>query len=415
MKIGFVGLGKMGLPIAVSMALKGYDVMGYDIKSKLMNKNARSYQETGPDGKGNFNDWLRDSTIKFGTLAEVLEHGDIVFIAVQTPHQPEYEGIIRIPETRADFDYTYLKDAIIKINAEAKTLTVIVIMSTVLPGTIRRETLPLVTNECIRTVYSPSFIAMGTTMRDFLEPEFVLIGSDNIIAATYIKGFYNQIHDAPVKIMSIESAELAKVAYNTFIGMKIIFANTVMEICETMEHANCDEVIGALKSANKRLISTTYMNGGMGDGGGCHPRDNIAMSWLADELDLSYNIFDSLMECREKQTEWLAFLMKKACDETGLPAIILGVAFKADSNLIVGSPALLLESILKPFHEVFLMDDSVGEYMPESKVNSLSGVYLIGCKHERYSKFVFAKGSIVIDPHRYILPSNDYAVIHLGE
>ena len=90
-------------------------------------------------------------------------------------------------------------------------------------------------------------------------------------------------------------------------------------------------------------MSPLYFEGGMGDGGGCHPRDNIAMSWLARELKLSQDIFDSLMEARFKQTEWLADLMI-AHD---LPKAIFGYSFKAESNLTVGSPALLLKSVLE--------------------------------------------------------------------
>ena len=92
--------------------------------------------------------------------------------------------------------------------------------------------------------------------------------------------------------------------------MKIVFANVLMEICHKTG-ANVDEVTDALKLANDRLISGKYFTGGMGDGGACHPRDNIALSWLSRKLNLSFDWFENIMLARQKQTEWLANLMEE--------------------------------------------------------------------------------------------------------
>ena len=102
---------------------------------------------------------------------------------------------------------------------------------------------------------------------------------------------------------TIENAELIKVSYNTLISTKIAFSNTIMELCHKLPNTNVDDVTNALKLANRRLISGSYMDGGMGDGGGCHPRDNIAMSYLSDKLNLSHNWFEHIMQQREKQKE----------------------------------------------------------------------------------------------------------------
>ena len=99
-----------------------------------------------------------------------------------------------------------------------------------------------------------------------------------------------------------ENAEAIKVAYNTYISMKIAYANTWMEICHKIPGTDVDQVTGALELATTRIMSPKYLTGGMGDGGGCHPRDNIALSWLARELDLSYDFFEHLMIARERQT-----------------------------------------------------------------------------------------------------------------
>jgi len=397
MKIGFVGLGKLGLPCAVAIALKQHDVMGYDVVAGLMNKNPRPYRETGPDGKEPFHPYLEKSKIRFGQLEEVIAHSEIVFVAVQTPHDTAYEGITRLQAQPMDFDYQYLITAIRQIASAAKRDVVVSIISTVLPGTVRRLLWPI-KGPHIHLCYNPFFIAMGTTMRDFLSPEFVLLGVDDSDAAARMESFYATITSAPICRMTIESAELTKVVYNTYIGLKIAYANLLMEICHKIPGANIEDVSGTLKHAHTRLISTQYMDGGMGDGGGCHPRDNIAMSWLARRLSLSHDLFANLMAARENQTEWLADLM---C-EHDLPKAIIGYSFKAESNLTVGSPALLLRAILEERGiQPFLYDPHVeGSHCDLASMKP--HVFLIGAKHPEFLKETFPPGSVIIDPWRYM-------------
>src|SRR5262249_41641056 len=188
MKIGFVGLGKLGLPCAVAIALKGHDVLCYDVAPTLMNKTLRPYRETGPDGWEPFNAYLERSTIRFGSMEEVIEHSEIVFVAVQTPHDARYEGTTRLKEQPADFDYQYLTHAIREIASRVKHDTVVSLISTVLPGTVRRYVRPI-KGPKIRLCYNPFFVAMGTTMRDFLDPEFILLGVDDEDAAAKMGSF----------------------------------------------------------------------------------------------------------------------------------------------------------------------------------------------------------------------------------
>jgi len=160
------------------------------------------------------------------------------------------------------------------------------------------------------------------------------------------------------------------------------------------------------------------MNGGMGDGGGCHPRDNIAMSWLAQERQLSFDLFEATMLCREKQARWLARLLVKEYKGRQFPLIILGACFKPETNLDVGSPAYLVGSFVKEFGmEPIFVDDNLNTSFTEERVIKHPGIFLIGCRHERYATMRFAELSVVIDPHRYIPDSPDgkYEVRRLGE
>lgn len=271
MKIGFVGLGKLGLPVALSIENKGHDVYGFDINPAVyeyVEKREIPYlEEDTPE-------LLAKTKITMCRDVEtVVAKSEMVFCPVQTPHNPMYEGITRLPDERVDFDYTYLKAAVESIATSAAKLekkTTLVVISTVLPGTIEREIKPLL-NEYIEFAYEPLFIAMGTTRSDFENPEFVLLGMDESeVAINKVKEFYKTIHERPVFVTTVKSAELIKVAYNTFISSKISIITTLQQICE-LTGANIDAVSDAFALATDRLISAKYLRGGMPDGGGCFP------------------------------------------------------------------------------------------------------------------------------------------------
>jgi UDPglucose 6-dehydrogenase len=419
MKVGYVGLGKLGMPVALAMSMKGHEVMGYDIDHAKMQKERFPHWEIGPNGEPSIEPLLRKSNIKFGSLKEVVRHAEIIFVAVQTPHDPLYEGVTRLPRERKDFEYRYLINAVddlataITENGEEK---IVVIISTVLPGTIRREIFPLI-NDKVKLCYNPFFIAMGTTIKDFSDPEFVLFGVRDKEAIQKAKAFYRTLHDKPFYETSIENAELIKVAYNTYISMKICFANTLMEICHKTPGCHVDAVTDALALGTDRILSPRYMRGGMGDGGACHPRDNIALSWLAREMKLSYDWFDSVMICRERQTEWLADVIEDHHCRRGYKERIVGIygrSFKAGTNITVGSPATLLANLLRE------RDFEVRMYDPHVDLGvcpfNWSGVYVVATNHGQFAEptWRFPPGSVVIDPWRYIPQQDGVEVVHLG-
>ena len=192
MKIGFIGLGKLGLPVALAVESKGHEVIGYDISAKVKNiidTKKIPYKEIWAQG------YLNNSKIKFDNIKNVVLHSDIIFVPIQTPHDPLYEGVTRMPEERVDFNYKHLikgmKDLSDEIEKQKKN-KVVIIISTVLPGTIKREIKPLL-GKYTKLCYNPFFIAMGTTINDFLNPEFILFGVDDIVAAEKAEKFYKTI------------------------------------------------------------------------------------------------------------------------------------------------------------------------------------------------------------------------------
>ena len=424
MNIGFLGLGKLGLPVALSVEDKGHKVAGIDIDANTieMINNKSLLDSTGELFSGHeleAHRLLTKSELQLLDLQKLVEFSDIIFVPIQTPHDPLYEGVTRLPDTRVDFDYTWLCQGLEELSQEIgkqDSDKVVIIISTVLPGTIEREIKPIL-NDKVKLCYNPFFIAMGTVIDDFTNPEFVLFGVDDTEAAKIAQEFYKTIHNKPFYNTDIKSAELIKVAYNTFIGMKIVFANTMMEICHHTG-ASVNSITEAMGLADDRLMTNKYLSGGMGDGGGCHPRDNIAMSWLANKLNLSHNFFDDLMRARENQTEWLADLLEEKHNENlELPVVLMGQTFKPETNLIVGSPAILLGNIL---NERGLQYKSYDPYVEEfndlDTILDSPSIYLISTKHEVFKNQKFPNGSIVIDPHRYINKeiNKSVQVIYLG-
>jgi len=420
MNIGFIGLGKLGLPCALAVESRGHKVVGYDPSEQvrdIIDTKKLQYQEIWAQ------EHLDKSKIEIKSVEEVVGESEIIFVPIQTPHGEQFEGITRIPDEREDFDYTYLKKGIKDLSEEIwyqQVKKVIIIISTVLPGTIRREIKPIIeSNPYFKLCYNPFFIAMGTTMRDFLTPEIVLFGVDDDWAAKKAKKFYRTLHHSPFYETTIENAELTKVVYNTFISTKISFVNTVMEMCNKLPNTNVDDVTNALKMCDERIISDKYLSGGMGDGGGCHPRDNIALSWLSNELDLSYNWFDNIMKQREKQTDWLANLIEetsfkyKGCVD-GYPIKILGKSFKPETNITTGSPSILLKNILEERgHQVEMWDPYIDDSENESQQEPQ--IYFIGTKHPDFTSYEYNQGSIIIDPWRYIPEQDNCEVIHIGD
>lgn len=323
-KIGFVGLGKLGMPCAEAIAKKGFDVAGYDIEHK--NSNIIEIRE-------DIEDLCRDR--------------DIVFVATPTPHEDGYDGKTPISNLPVkDFDYDAVKKVLTKCNKHMGVTQTLVLISTVLPGTCRRDLQPLVTNT--KLIYNPYLIAMGTVADDVINPEMIMIGSKNGLAGTNCKArsellesFYNQVCDnfPRVEIGTFEEAESMKIFYNTFISNKIALVNMIQDVSHKLGHMDVDKVTEALGNSTMRIISKRYMKAGMGDGGSCHPRDNIALRWLAKELDLGYDLFEAIMTARETQAENMA----KAILSHGKNVHFSSDSYKPGVPLIDGSYSLLVQ------------------------------------------------------------------------
>ncbi len=323
-KVAFIGLGKLGMPCAEVCVKKGFHTTGYDTTTK-----SSSLVE-----------------IK-SSLRDAVEDRDIIFIAVPTPHEPGYDGREPTSDKEVkDFDYDAVKNVLTQLDKICNERQIVVLVSTVLPGTIRRELAPLYPKSQI--VYNPYLIAMGTVADDMLNPEMIMIGTNrgsrgrNCVRKTQVlENFYNQLCDnfPRIETGTWEEVESIKIFYNTFISNKIALVNMIQDVANKLGKMNVDKVTNALARSTKRITSGAYMKAGMGDGGACHPRDNIALRWLAKELDLGYDLFESIMTAREQQAEHMA----KAILKHGNNVCFSSDSYKAGTSLVDGSYSLLVQ------------------------------------------------------------------------
>ena len=382
MKIGFIGVGKLGKDAAEIMAEK-HDVIGYDVVSVQ---------------PANFE--------MVPTIEEVCKDRELIFIAVPTPHHPDYDG--REPTSHLpnkDFDYSIVNNVLDEVNKHTNKEQLVVLISTVLPGTIRREFIHRLSNT--RFIYNPYLIAMGTVKWDMVNPEMVIIGTEDGSMtgdAKLLLDFYKTFIKPGTRyeVGTWDEAEGIKIFYNTFISTKVALVNMIQDVAEVNGNMNVDVVTGALERSTYRILGPAYMKAGMGDGGGCHPRDNIALRYMAENLGLGYDLFDAIMLAREVQAKNMALKLVKLAKENDLPIIILGKAYKPDVHYLDGSSSILVGHYCKE-------EGIVPEY---DQPHPYKAVYLLGHmgKHHDYK---FPKGSIVVDPWRSF-KSDTVKVIHYG-
>ena len=388
--VGMIGVGKLGLPCAEVMAER-YEVEGFDIASAQ---------------PANFS--------MVNSLAEVCSNKDIVFIAVPTPHELGYGGeapSMHLPPK--NFDYSTVKTILSKINTYIKHNQLVVLISTVLPGTMRREFSPLVRN--YRFLYNPYLIAMGSGKWDMRNPEMLIIGTEDGSEtgdAKKLIDFYRPLmQNNPKSVVGTwDEAESIKIFYNTFISAKISIVNMIQDVAERVGNINVDVITDALKHSTHRIMGPAYMTAGMGDGGACHPRDNIALRWLAKDLTLGYDLFEAILASREAQAANLACKLVKLAEQYSLDHIwIHGKAYKPRVGYTNGSYSLLVAHYVEKLgRKVQFVDPLTGDLE-----DNLHGVILLAHDdsvtysntanvHQKQFYCIFEPGSLIVDPWRRV-------------
>jgi UDPglucose 6-dehydrogenase len=403
-KISFIGLGKLGLPCAEVIKDKGFEVYGYDINKISSNK-----------------------IILVNSIKEAVSDKDLVFIAVPTQHSFEYDG--RHPTSHLppkDFDYEIVKNCITEANKFMNKNQILILISTILPGTFKSELSSLVKNT--NFVYNPYLIAMGSVAWDMVNPEMLILGCNenhkNIIPK--MKSFYSSIMENNPRIVTgtWEECECIKIFYNTFISAKISLVNMIQDVAMKLGNINVDVVTKALSESDMRIMGPQYMTAGMGDGGACHPRDNIALRFLSKKLDMGYDLFSAIMNAREIQAKNLADYLCNLSKKENMQIYIHGKSYKPGVEYLDGSYSILVNEFLKKKKREAIFIDPLTE---KSTPKSIKGIILLAHSASTTYKYIkndpkffdnyytdFEKGSFVIDPWRKFPISKELEVIHYG-
>jgi UDPglucose 6-dehydrogenase len=407
-KIGFIGIGKLGLDCAEVMAEK-HDVWGYDI-----------YPRTS-------------DTVKVCDIEELCKNAEWIFIAVPTPHAEGYDGSVPSSHMEPrDFGHDAVIDAINKVNQYANTSKKVVLISTVLPGTTRSKFITLLDKKH-QFLYNPYLIAMGSVKWDMANPEMVIIGTEDgslTGVAGELIGLYKTImnNDPRYEVGTWDECEAIKIFYNTYISAKVGIVNMIQDFAMKIGNINVDVVTNALARSTMRLQGPKYMTAGMGDAGACLPRYNIALRWLADHYDIGYDLFDTIMHAREIQAENLAkFLIDTSLANGGLPIVIHGKAYKPDVEYCIGSYSTLVgHYVTKHGHTALKYVDPLADDQTDC-VKSVDGAAVYLWAHNRKITYEYTgeqqdtrpycdikQGSIIVDPWRKLTSTDGVKVLHYG-
>lgn len=342
--VSVIGLGKLGSPMAACLAARGYDVIAVDVNAESVQK---INQGKAPVFEPDLDEMIfvnREHLRAVSDFKAAVEQSEISFIIVPTPS--DADGF---------FSLQYVISACEEIGAALRNKNrfhLVVLTSTVMPGSTGGTVLPVLEKASGKTCgrdfglcYSPEFIALGSVIRDFLNPDFILIGESDIRTGDLLEKIYKGVcqNDPPIVRMNFVNAELTKLAVNTYVTTKISFANMLARICERLPEANVDAVTFALGFDSR--IGKKYLKGAIGYGGPCFPRDNAAFASLARYLGAPAVLAEATDRSNREEIVHLRNLVRSRISGNEVVAI-LGLAYKPNTDVVEQSQGLLLAQAL---------------------------------------------------------------------
>jgi UDPglucose 6-dehydrogenase len=339
--ISVIGLGKLGAPMAACFSAKGYRVIGVDLdqlKVDAINSGSAPVFEPGLEEMLQL---TRERLTGSKDIESAVAASDVTFIVVATPSEPT-----------GGFSLRYVLPVCERIGraiSKKNTFHLIVLTSTVMPGTtddiVRMSIEQTSGKRCgldFGLCYNPEFIALGSVIRDFLNPDFILIGESDTNSGTLLENIYKKVCDNSPEVarMSPINAEITKLSVNTYVTTKISFANMLARVCERLGGANVDIVTQALGFDSR--IGRKYLKGAVSYGGPCFPRDNLAFAALARRVGAPADIARVTDRFNRGQIKWLADLVQASFSEEQSATGILGLTYKPNTDVVEESVGILL-------------------------------------------------------------------------
>lgn len=335
-----VGLGKLGAPLAACFAAKGLKTTGVDLDPRKVEDIQNGRPPVFEPGLEEMLSRGRQNLTATHQVEAGVCSSELTFIVVSTPSEPGGGFSLKF--------VTPVCEAIGRALATKKDYHVVVLTSTVMPGTTGsavREILERVSGKkCgqdFGLCYSPEFIALGSVIRDFLNPDMLLIGESDPRAGAALESLYVCVcENLPhVARMNWVNAEITKLAVNSYVTTKISFANMLARVSERLPGANVDVVTAALGLDTR--IGAKYLKGAISYGGPCFPRDNLAMSALARHMGVPADLSQAVDSFNRGQVRWLAELVESHVPPGGT-AGILGLTYKPSTDVVEEAVGFLL-------------------------------------------------------------------------
>ncbi|KUL40006.1 UDP-glucose dehydrogenase family protein [Actinoplanes awajinensis] len=339
MRLTVIGTGYLGATHAICMAVMGYEVLGVDVDTTKIEKLASGEVPFFEPGLPELlTKALESGRLRFSTsFQEAAEFGDVHFICVGTPQQKDSEAA----------DMTYVDAAVTSLAPHLTRRTLVVGKSTVPVGTADRlagllhELAPAGTD--VELAWNPEFLREGFAVDDTMKPDRMVFGVTTAWAEEQLRAAFEPVlaQGVPVKVTDLKTAELVKVAANSFLATKISYINAMAEICEATG-ADVHDLAEAL--AYDERIGGKFLRPGLGFGGGCLPKDIRAFAHRAEELGVGQAVgflreIDGINRRRRARTVDLVVELCGGVVE-GKKVAALGAAFKPNSDDIRDAPAL---------------------------------------------------------------------------
>ena len=319
-KVSIVGIGRLGLTVALCLEAKGFNVVGVDVSSSYVAKVNDKTLVTYEPGVGAMlakATNLRATTI----LDEALTHSDLILIYVATPSTGDREN---------PYDHHTLSQVLLDINRRKVVNKHIVIGCTVMPGYVRQVGRFLL-GDCQNTTlsYNPEFIAQGAIVAGVSRPDMLLIGEGSPAAGDRLLAMYSTLceNQPVVARMSPESAEICKLSVNCFITSKIAFANLIGDVADNTPGANKNDILRAVGADSR--IGVKCLQPGFGFGGPCFPRDNRALAAHAEKVGVKPTVFRATDQANQEHlvNQVESFKLEVTPDK---PIFLRGVTYKRD-------------------------------------------------------------------------------------
>ncbi len=396
MNVSVFGLGYVGSVSAASFAADGHHVVGVDVnpdKVASLNEGRSPIVEKGLD------DLIRDNAAN-GRLrattdtAEAVAATDLSLICVGTPSRKN-----------GSLDLTYLERVAEQIGAAIRDKAayhVVVVRSTVLPGTTHEVVIPALERTSGKkygtgfgVTVNPEFLREGTAIQDFRNPPLTLVGHNYKSDAEPTQALYSRV-EAPLVTTTIRTAEMIKYASNTWHALKVTFANEIGNLCKRLA-IDSHEVMDIFCRDEKLNLSSYYMKPGFAFGGSCLPKDVRALQYRAKEVDLDMPVIQAILGSNQLQ-------VRHAIDEivdTGKKRVgLLGFSFKAGTDDLRESPIVILaEALLGKGYQLCIYDKNV------------SIARLVGANKEYINTQIPHLSSLLCDSIEEVLDRSDVIVV----